>query len=324
MTDAATLTADATADLQAGELDSAIEGFVRSAEAHATGGDSSAASIGFRLASVVASLVGRLEEAAALAERALDHATDPRLRFAALVGVAEVHRQRDRPVDAVARLTEAVELADALADAGTPAASVLEVGALLRRRAGIHHAMGRTDAAVADLQRAAHELVTAGEVGSAAATELELYGAVQETSSEGALAALRAARAHAVASGDVAVRAQVDAVEAAEALAAGDLATSRAHFLAARDGALESVDAATYLAAVSGLAAVTERLGDRVAAYAVLASAWVTVADLLGREVAVAAIKPQLAAQHERWGATAFAAVKEAYESARRGGSVAG
>lgn len=324
---AATLAEQATEALQSGDLAAAQEGFARAASAHAAAGDGPAASIGFRLAALVAMLAGRPADAEALAERSLGSCEDDhRARFAALVALAEVHRLAGRAAEAEQRLDAAIELADHHAAAGGAVASDLERGALLRRRAGVRHAQGKTREAVGDLQRAAHDLAAAGEVGSAAATELELFGVLHDASAEAALDALATARVRAAESGAPAVRAQVDAVDGSAALALGDVRRARELFTSARDAALVAVDAATYLAAVSGLAAAAEQQGDRHAAYATLVTAWATISDLLGREVAAAAIRPQLLGLRSRWGEPDFAAVKDAHDAARRAalGDVAG
>lgn len=324
MTSAAELAERATAALEGGDLAAAQHGFARSAAAHAAAGDRAAASIGFRLAGLVAVLAGRAGDAAPLADAAFAHGEDdPRLRFAALVLLAEVHRVAGEGPAAAERLAEAIALVDGQARAGRPVASVLELGALLRRRASVGHALGRNEEAVADLDRAARELGAAGQAASAAATELELFGVLHDASADAAHAALATARSWAVQSGDPSVRAQVDAVAGSAALAAGDLTRARDLLTAARDGALAALDAGTYLAASAGLAMAAEQLGDRQAAYATLTSAWVTIADLLGREVAVAAVRPQLLGLRERWGGPEFAAVKEAHDALRRSAAAA-
>ena len=53
-------------------------------------------------------------------------------------------------------------------------------------------------------------------------------------------------------------------------------------------------------------------------AYEALAVGWVTLADLLGGDLARLAFEPKLMEIRERWGAPAFDTVKKIYEAHRQ------
>jgi tetratricopeptide (TPR) repeat protein len=106
--------------------------------------------------------------------------------------------------------------------------------------------------------------------------------------------------------------------------AVGELVPARQALVHAQAGALESVAPVTYYESAAALADCVERLGERVAAYGVLATAWVTLADLLGRELVRDCMAPLLEACRLRWGTAGFTQVKAAWEAQRRAQSDAG
>ena len=57
---------------------------------------------------------------------------------------------------------------------------------------------------------------------------------------------------------------------------------------------------------------------ERVTAYEALAVGWVTLGDLLGKEVAQATFAPRLRVLLEKWGKEEFIQVKKQYEERRR------
>jgi hypothetical protein len=179
------------------------------------------------------------------------------------------------------------------------------------------HALGRDADAAADLHRASDVLAAGGQGASAAAADLELAGLLAEVDPAGRDAAVAAARERAGEAGAGSVLAQVAVAEGLTALARGDAPTARERFAEAIEAALAGVDAATYIAAAAGMAEAAEADGDRVAAYRALASGWVTVSDLLGREVGAEAFRPLLQAARRRWGAAVFADVKAEHDRAR-------
>jgi hypothetical protein len=78
-----------------------------------------------------------------------------------------------------------------------------------------------------------------------------------------------------------------------------------------------------YVAAAQAIAELTEAGGDRAGAYESLAVGFVTVADLLGKEIAHACFDPALLGLRTRWGPEGFDAVKRAYEARRRAAGAA-
>jgi hypothetical protein len=304
--------------LQRGELDDAIALLARSADEHRAAGRDAAASHGDRLAAVVAMTLGEPDRAAALAQQALDavagDAGHERLTFAALVTLAEANRHGDHPEAALDHLGEAIALAEGL---GADVVPPIEHAALLRRRAGISQALGDESAAIEDLRAATELLAEAGDEGSAATAELELAGVLAGLSAPQARKALSAARGRAASAAAGGVLARIDVADASLALAEGDLDRARACYRSARDGALAAIDPATFIAAVSGMSLAADQAGDRVDAYRSLASGWVTLADLLGRDVAAEAFRPQLEMLRSRWGADEFTRVKATHDQHR-------
>ena len=86
----------------------------------------------------------------------------------------------------------------------------------------------------------------------------------------------------------------------------------------ARDAALEAVAPLSYFAAAVALARADDLRGDRTEAYRVTASAWVTLADLLGQDLARSWMEPVLLGFKLRWGDDAFAEARAAHERQRR------
>ena len=87
---------------------------------------------------------------------------------------------------------------------------------------------------------------------------------------------------------------------------------------AARQGALDARDAASYLAASVQSAHLLEQQGQVDGAYARLASAWVTLGSLLGRESAATLVRPAMQELRARMGTDVFQRVKDTYEATRR------
>ncbi|ANH68307.1 hypothetical protein [Mitsuaria sp. 7] len=86
----------------------------------------------------------------------------------------------------------------------------------------------------------------------------------------------------------------------------------------AREAALEAVAPLSYFAAAVALARAADLRGDRTEAYRVTASAWVTLADLLGQDLARSWMEPVLLGFKLRWGDDAFAEARAAHERQRR------
>ena len=86
----------------------------------------------------------------------------------------------------------------------------------------------------------------------------------------------------------------------------------------ARTLALEAVAPLSYYGAAAALAESLDAMGLRTDAYTALATAWATLGDLLGRDVAESWVAPMLEAYRMKWGVTAFAAAKAAHDARRR------
>jgi hypothetical protein len=88
--------------------------------------------------------------------------------------------------------------------------------------------------------------------------------------------------------------------------------------LAARTEALAANAPTSYTGAALAIAQLAESASDRLGAYEALAVGWVTLADLLGRDLARMTFEPKLKEMRERWGAAVFDAIKKTYEAQRR------
>ncbi len=86
----------------------------------------------------------------------------------------------------------------------------------------------------------------------------------------------------------------------------------------ARAGALAVRDPIAYLTAASQAAAVHLQRGEAVAAYGQLASAWVTLADLVGRETAARWLRPLMLELRAGLGEDAFDLVRRNHEAERQ------
>ncbi|MBW5484170.1 hypothetical protein GPJ59_20380 [Streptomyces bambusae] len=187
---------------------------------------------------------------------------------------------------------------------------------VLGRRAAAGIAAQRWHDAAGDLMDA-EELFTAhGEPDEAEAAALGAALAVAHAEPETAERVWAAVSATAPRDGTSAARRGITGGRIA--LLAGDAALALGRFDAARQGALDAADPIAYLAAVSETVGAAEALGDDATAYARLATAWVTVGDLLGAEAGRALVRPLLEQLRERLGPTRFAAARTAYEKRPR------
>jgi transcription elongation GreA/GreB family factor len=107
-------------------------------------------------------------------------------------------------------------------------------------------------------------------------------------------------------------------LQAELALAAGDAEAACRSARSARAAALEAVAPVCFLAACALLARAADQTGDRLEAYRVLATAWVTLGDLLGEPVAQSWVSPLLSLYRVAWGTAAFDAVKAGHDQRRR------
>lgn len=114
------------------------------------------------------------------------------------------------------------------------------------------------------------------------------------------------------------VAAEVGVIEARLLRAEGEFVEAAMTAAHARALALEAIAPVPYFAACVEQAEAMRASDDRVGAYRVLATAWVTLADLLGRDVARSWVEPVLTAYQIAWGEEGFAAIKRAHDDARR------
>ncbi|WP_143123910.1 hypothetical protein [Nitrosomonas ureae] len=101
------------------------------------------------------------------------------------------------------------------------------------------------------------------------------------------------------------------------AMQAGDPSRAIKRFDEARQGALDVGDPISYLTATEEASHAAEILGDFETAYARLATAWVSLSDVLGAETAGNMIRPVLMALRDRLGVERFTAAKRQYEERR-------
>lgn len=86
----------------------------------------------------------------------------------------------------------------------------------------------------------------------------------------------------------------------------------------ARARALEAVAPLSYYAAAVALAEAFEGMGSHTDAYAALATAWATLGDVLGRDVAESWVAPILEAYRMKWGGEGFAKAKAQHDARRK------
>ena len=187
---------------------------------------------------------------------------------------------------------------------------------VLQRRAAAATAAHYWPQAAADFFAAAELLQTGGQAADAEAARLAgaavlvHWDTLAAESAWDELVALPAS--------DGAAAARRGLVGGQIALLRGDLPAAVQRFDAARQGALDARDALSYLAASTHAAEVLVELDLAQQAYARLATAWVTLGDLLGREAAADLVRPPLLRLRERLGEPVFMSVREGYEAARR------
>ena len=234
-------------------------------------------------------------------------------------------------VSAYSELGETALLEKLYAEAAGHFTSAIEAGAsaalrtgLLRRRALMFATLGQLQAARAqpvllDLEQAQSLLVQAGDPQGAAYCLLEAASAllqaerVQEAREYAARAlALAGEKPH------PALLAEYYLLEAALAVKGQDGPAALSAARLARKEALAARAPAAYVSAAVSIAQLSEKMGDRLGAYASLAAGWATLSDLLGAEMARLSFEPLLKALRERWGPSAFAEVKGQYEARRK------
>ena len=304
----------ANAALEEASFAAAAEAFDAAAELEHAAGRTLHAAHATRFAASSWRLSGRLDAAAERASAAAS-LTEPGSppNVAARMEEAEALLALGDAAAAVATYTRALDEGGA---AGMPAAAT---AVLRRRRATARVASGDAAGAAADLRAATKLHAELGDAESALRARVDEVaylhaGGRPEQSARLAGAARRAAEA----AGDHRALADLDLLAATRALDRRDVPRARQAAGTAREHALAATDPMLYLGAAVAVAELAEIAGDRVAAYESLAVGLVTLADLLGRDLARQCFEPPLLAQRERWGADGFASAKGAYEARRR------
>lgn len=191
--------------------------------------------------------------------------------------------------------------------------------ALLRKRAVALTAAEQYQDAVRDLETAHDLLVRSGDRVTATRTLIEKATALRHAGRAlDAEPIVQQAMDIAEQAGDRAALADLHLLVAARALDQSDATVAMASAQAAREHALASNAPTSYLGAAVTIAQLAELAGDRLSAYEALATAWVTLADLLGRDVARMSFEPKLREIRERWGGPAFDEIKKSYEAQRK------
>lgn len=259
-----------------------------------------------QLAATLRRSSGDAEGARALVERASAVGSgDDSLSVSILAERAETAMTQNRYADAVAAWTSCIDKARSLG------ASAHDKIALLRRRAACFLAVDAADDADADFGAACNLAEDATMAGFLRAEQARLL--LDRGDADGA--------AHALPLGDSAdahLRAETRVVRARLASVNGDARGAGEHAVAARAAALEAIAPIPFLAASIQLAEALDAQGARAESYSVLATAWATLSDLLGADVARSWIEPVLEALRLRWGDDAFARAKQVHDDTRR------
>jgi len=194
------------------------------------------------------------------------------------------------------------------------------LNALLRRRAMTRVALGQTEAAGTDFDEAYALLAAARDVDTALFVRIEQAALLlQYDDTSGARRVLAALGENMAASATSAhLRAELGVLRARLARADGDMAKAADDARQARAAALEANAPVSYFAAAVELAHALQAQGDRSGTYSALATAWATISDALGKDVARSWVEPCLLAYKVYWGDEAFQRAKAEYEAERR------
>jgi tetratricopeptide (TPR) repeat protein len=213
----------------------------------------------------------------------------------------------------------AVAYGRAIAEGKTAGLIESAQAALLRKRAIALVASNRYPEAVQDLETAYSLLLQIDDQTNALRTLIETATALQQS---GNLARAEQVRRDALAiaeqTADYHAMADLYILESAQAVEQKNipLAMTAAQF--AQTHALKAVAPIPYISAAITISQLAEASGDYLSAYEALAVGWVTLSDLLGREIAKSTFEPKLIEIRDRWGIETFNQVKSIYEAKRR------
>ena len=190
---------------------------------------------------------------------------------------------------------------------------------LLGKRAVALTAAGQYDDAVRDLESAHDLLARTGDRAGALRALIEEATAFRHAGQFAeAERIVRRALDAARQADDHAALADLHLLLTAQALDRRDAPGAMASAQTARTQALAANAPTSYVGAALAIAQLAESMGDRAGAYEALAVGWVTLADLLGHDLARMTFEPKLKEMRERWGARDFDEVKKVYEAHRQ------
>ena len=308
------LVAQATTAADGGRLPEALAHLLAAAQQYRTTGSTADERHCLQFSATISRLLGDPAAARTHATRAAALATPGSpAAVSASAELAECALALHDPAVAADCFRQALEHA-----ATVPLAPPEETG-LRRKYAAALSATGRPAAAVAELRKAHTRLAASGDRANALRALVEATTAAQDGGLAGEAGWLRTeAFLEARYTCDEAALADLELLESAAALGRKDQESALEATRRAREHALGANTPVSYVAATAAIAELCEYTGDRLGAYAALAAGYVTLGDLLGLEAGQAAFAPRLTALRERWGTTAFAEVKAAYEARRR------
>ncbi|WP_139559737.1 hypothetical protein [Methylotetracoccus oryzae] len=267
-----------------------------------------------QMAAALFRAAGSLDEALAAAQRiAQRDPTSPQARFAAQAETAEALMAAGDHAKAAAAWRVALLEAETLRLPAWACATVMR-----RLAAALAYSHAQDDAwamldAAAELQRGTQQEADAAWIDVEQAQLAQSVGNIER-----ARLAVHRPRVQLAAATDPALRAECWRTVAECALAEGDYNLARIEAQRARDAALTAIAPVTYFGATVALARAAETQGDRATCYRTLATAWVTLADLLGEPVAQTWVEPVLQAYRLAWGPAAFDAVRAEHDRVRR------
>jgi tetratricopeptide (TPR) repeat protein len=300
--------------LQMGYYEEAASAMDEAAELHRQLGNTVDIAICYLYSANAFRLLGSWESAENRAQRALQALPeDHPMTIPAWRELGEVAFGQGDGVTAADRFSKAIEKAQALDRPLDDAAMLLD------RRARAFMLMGTHRDALADFQLAQRLYEQHGDLPAATklaldqATLMHLNGMIAEAEQQAHIA-----RQMAESNDNVLVLADICLLESAFALEHDDPDGALQSAWQAREFALQAVAPALYIAATLSIAELYDLADDHLRCYESLAVGYVTLADLLGRDMSNATILPKLQEKREKWGVDHFEAVKAAYEEQRK------
>jgi tetratricopeptide (TPR) repeat protein len=299
--------------IQEGEPRRAASLLARAAQIHHDAGRSYDEA---RCSQMAASLLRSVTDVAGarkLAEHAAElHVDDPALSVSIAAELAEL-------AHAEARFDVAVnEWSDALAKADTAGLNADGMSALLRRRGTALIATGRFAEAESDFNRAFDLTRSVRGADVAAFVLIEYANRLFEAGHF--LSQDEAERLDACASEttDAHLKGEYELLLCRIARSRGELQEAESFAQTSRAHALQAVAPLTYFSAGMQLADMLQMTQRYARSYAVLATTWATLSDLLGNDVAASWVEPILQGYRASWGEAVFHQAKSEYEAQRR------